>query len=62
MERVVALADEFRDLMAKRGEGSASIVLPTTDSSTAHKVGSESLKFHDVMNMFQMHLKPVQVH
>jgi hypothetical protein len=59
------MANKFRDLKAKKGEGPASIVRPTTESSTAHKVVSESLKIHDVhdvMKMYQMHLNPVQVY
>jgi hypothetical protein len=59
---VVALANDVRDLKAGEGEKAAAIALPTTGSSIALNVVSESLKIRDVMKMFQMHLKPVQVH
>jgi hypothetical protein len=59
---VVALANEVRNLKAGEGELSAAIARQTTGSSISHNVVSESLKIYDVMKMFQMHLKPVQVH
>jgi hypothetical protein len=59
---VVALANEVRNLKAWEGERSTAIARPTTGSSIAHNVVSESIKIHDVMKMFQMHIKPVQVH